>query len=123
MHEVSAVGVGRVRNAGGLAAEPHSMDRRLHNVVRRDVVVPWQWQPGGLHRDPATVIMLYTPTLHKPLISSYKVNSIISGGYNVVSPKSQISKETWYIIYDSYIILLDCGNGAFTGFHKVSKLK
>lgn len=70
VHEVGAVGVGRVRNAGGLAAEPHSMDRRLHNVVRRDVVVPWQWQPSGLHGDPATVTMLYTPTINKPLFSS-----------------------------------------------------
>lgn len=71
VHEVGAVGVGRVRNARGLAAEPHSMDRRLHNVVWRDVVVPWQWQPCGLHCDPAKVTMFYTLTLNKLLHSSY----------------------------------------------------
>lgn len=51
--DVVAVGV-ELCNVGGLATEPHSMDRRLHDVVGRDVVVARQRQPGRLHGDPAT---------------------------------------------------------------------
>lgn len=52
--DVVAVGVVELCNVGGLASEPHSMDRRLHDVVRRDVVVAGQRQPRRLHGDPAT---------------------------------------------------------------------
>lgn len=48
------VGEGAVRGAGGRPAEPHSMDRRLHDVVRGDVVVPGQRQTRSLHCDPET---------------------------------------------------------------------
>ncbi|CAH2071367.1 unnamed protein product, partial [Iphiclides podalirius] len=43
-----------VTSAGTLATEHHSMDRRLHNVVRSDVVVAGQRQAGRLHRDSET---------------------------------------------------------------------
>lgn len=51
--EVAVSVVKLVCNVGSLAAEPHSMDRRLHDVVRRDVVVARQRHARRLHRDPA----------------------------------------------------------------------
>lgn len=46
--------VGTRAGTGRLASERASMDGRLHNVVRSDVVVTRQRQTSRLHRDPAT---------------------------------------------------------------------
>lgn len=52
--DVIAVSVVKfVCNVGSLAAEPHSMDRRFDDVVRRDVVVARQRHARRLHCDPA----------------------------------------------------------------------
>lgn len=58
------------RRARPRAAQPHSMDRRLHDVVRGDVVVPGQRQPRRLHRDPATRARVSTAvTRHRATVS------------------------------------------------------
>ncbi|GBP21277.1 hypothetical protein EVAR_11672_1 [Eumeta japonica] len=43
--------VGPVR-VGRLDVRRHSVDRRLHDVIGRDVVVPGKWQTRRFHGDP-----------------------------------------------------------------------
>ncbi|CAH0605781.1 unnamed protein product [Chrysodeixis includens] len=76
------------------------MDRRLHDVVRRDVVVARQRQPGRLHRDPATTTThLQTPgnCTHMVLACSQSIIKI-----TIVRTHSLGYKRVKYSCFGSY---------------------